>query len=82
MEAHQVDVLKKRLRELNTHQASIQTLSLWIAHHHKDCEKIAKIWAQVGFQNIFIFNSDLRKYARITKVGLTGCWLHSMLQMM
>lgn len=36
--------LVKKLVELNASQQSIQTLSLWVIHHRKHCDKIVKSW--------------------------------------
>lgn len=36
--------LVKKLVELNSSQQSIQTLSLWVIHHRKHCDKIVKSW--------------------------------------
>lgn len=38
--------LNKRLKELNSSQQSIQTLSLWLIHHRKYAHTVVKIWAK------------------------------------
>jgi len=38
--------LNKRLKELNSSQQSIQTLSLWLIHHRKYAHTVVKIWSK------------------------------------
>lgn len=38
--------LNKRLKDLNSSQQSIQTLSLWLIHHRKYAHTVVKIWAK------------------------------------
>uniref|UniRef100_A0A2S2Q242 Regulation of nuclear pre-mRNA domain-containing protein 1B n=1 Tax=Sipha flava TaxID=143950 RepID=A0A2S2Q242_9HEMI len=38
--------LNKRLKELNSSQQSIQTLSLWLIHHRKYAHTVVRIWAR------------------------------------
>lgn len=38
--------LHKRLKDLNTSQQSIQTLSLWLIHHRKYAHTVVKIWSK------------------------------------
>jgi regulator of Ty1 transposition protein 103 len=38
--------LNKRLKELNSSQQSIQTLSLWLIHHRKYAHSVVKIWSK------------------------------------
>ncbi|KAI6220077.1 Regulation of nuclear pre-mRNA domain-containing protein 1B [Aphelenchoides fujianensis] len=40
------EVVRNRLRQLSSSQTSIQTMSMWITHHHASCEQITKIWAE------------------------------------
>lgn len=38
--------LNKRLKDLNSSQQSIQTLSLWLIHHRKYAHAVVKIWSK------------------------------------
>ncbi|KAI6215515.1 hypothetical protein M3Y94_00393700 [Aphelenchoides besseyi] len=39
-------VVKTRLRQLNSSSNSIQTMSMWITHHHENVQLTSKIWAE------------------------------------
>ncbi|KAI6201868.1 Rprd1b [Aphelenchoides besseyi] len=39
-------VVKTRLRQLNSSTNSIQTMSMWITHHHENVQLTSKIWAE------------------------------------
>ncbi|CAD5222493.1 unnamed protein product [Bursaphelenchus xylophilus] len=40
------NVIRIRLRQLNSSQNSIQTMSMWIAHHHNEAGSIADAWLE------------------------------------
>lgn len=50
--------LNKRLKELNSSQQSIQTLSLWLIHHRKYAHTVVKIWAKEIFTGKYVRSSN------------------------
>lgn len=75
----QPEVLKVRLRQINSSQNSIQTMSMWIAHHHSSIGKIAEIWASEICSNtrgnsnwvlaMFYLANDIIQNSRKTKTS-------------
>lgn len=41
----QADVIRVRLRQLNSSQNSIQTMSVYLSGHNSNIDKIAKLWS-------------------------------------
>ena len=44
MSGFSVEVLEKKLSELNNSQQMIQTLSLWLIHYRKHCKTAVQTW--------------------------------------
>uniref|UniRef100_A0A8C6A7X7 CID domain-containing protein n=1 Tax=Marmota marmota marmota TaxID=9994 RepID=A0A8C6A7X7_MARMA len=44
MSAFSEEALEKKLSELSNSQQSVQTLSLWLIHHHKHLRPMVTVW--------------------------------------
>lgn len=74
--------LNKRLKDLNSSQQSIQTLSLWLIHHRKYAHTVVKIWAkEIALGKIA--RTSLSPYAcfKIVPVHIRICYISLALDM-